>query len=477
VTAELQVAAQKRRRRMQAAFAAVVLLLVTVIGVGLWRYDRQMRGNEFERQQLAQQSRFEKIQIVTDAVARLEQLRDQCREGGEYAQTEKQALEIGARWDAAADALERSSTLFEMPECGDPSIALRVDRLRAEIATGIAKAKPLLKRTEQRQALLGIARYRASRGETSEAISFANLAIEKDPSSPTARVMRGDFECRLGQFETALLSYTSARPLVVAHLPTQTADIDARIARATYLAGPGRQLAERWNGTMPESPASACDLAEYFLLTGHHDRAASLYTHAFASDPKSYPAHRLTAALTATLGGSGLGATPPDAKWRGKLRELAEAWLPEFTPPDAATSSGQVVYEPLKSLVGFDSARYRFIRAVLPVSSRPGDWNDYTFVTATHQKEAIARITVFADSLVGSPYPGKSMLAELPLPAGESRDVSAFLDRVMPRHVRYDQACIGWEWTSVTSGRFTPINLEVAPTSTPRLPDVVTPSG
>jgi hypothetical protein len=426
--AQAEAREQRKRRRVQVGLLLALGLLAAAVAAGLWRVDQQRR-----------QGYSDKLQIVTTAVARLEQLRDQGREHPDYAATPEEAGRVLAVWERASFALEQAASLLAAEEAVDPSVAWRVAQLRHDIPAGARAAVALVKRTGKRTASLARARETASEGDIPAALRLARAATQQDPDAPDGHLLAGDLACRRGDWAAAAESYSAAYPLAGKYNPRLLPELEVRRAWARFVLGPGQRLLEDPKA-LPGQPKELCDLAELCLIAGYYCRSARLYERAFAVDPRAYPAHRATAALAATLGGCGLGKDRPDtdSPGRRRLRDLAARWLPTFTRP--AKGSARDILASLIRLEGFDPAHYRFVRGVLPPFCVRGDW-DQLLIPLTGDESNGSGLSIPGDRLVGSPYPGRNGLARRLAEGPERADALAFLNTVLPRHYLFDLAC------------------------------------
>ncbi len=456
--AEARAVEQRKRRVVQVGLVASVALLAAAVGVGLWQVDRERRQREHERDQLVQQSeadknqlaqraRYEQLQLVTAAVARLEGLRDLAAERPPYARTVPEATAVRDLWQRAVVSLDQSAHLLDSPVASDPSVADRVTGVRQAIPTGLSAADKLVRRTRGRVEKQESARRYANNGQALWAKSDAKDAISADPLAPYGYLDHGDYSCRRAEYDDAVKSYTAGLKLVAKSDRRLVTDLEVRIKRATILAGPNRELVAQWDGRVPSNGADACDLAEHFLIEGHYERAVRVFERAFESDPGLVPKHRYVAALAATLGGCGLGndyglLTPAR---RQQLRELADRWLPP--PPPMDRFIDDLIITSIVKPDDFDLARYRFVRSALPARSGPGPIESVYVASAPGKYEGI---TIPGEALLGSPYPGEKALRDCRRDGEPTDGPESFLRRVLLRHMMVDLAADALR--GVTSG-------------------------
>ena len=175
----------------------------------------------------------------------------------------------------------------------------------------------------------GLGNALLTKGQVEEAIACYRKAIELDPRNANTHNNLGTALKDKGQLEEAITSYRHS-----IELSPRFALAVSNLAKAEILVKSRAKLPAFQNGSYtPATNEERLGLVEWCKIMKLHRTATSLYSNAFAADPKLADDlesnHRYNAACYAALAAAGQGedAGKLDDKERMRLRQLAFDWL------------------------------------------------------------------------------------------------------------------------------------------------------
>ncbi len=361
--ADARAVEQRKRRQVQLGLAIAIGLLLMSIGSAFWVVDQQRR-----------ERRFEKIQTVTDIVARLEQWRDRGREFPEYPESIEIAEDAKQSWQKAAFALGESSDILERFGETDANLANRISLLRREIPDQNVAATGRVARTRVRVESIKRAQLAASRRHYKAALSNAGQAADAEPEVPEHIEFAGDLHAQSGDYASACQKYLQAIKLAKqfengAARKNSEIKLSLMIKIIDSKDYVDKLLSKRV--AMPVDLERVCELAEMALIRQYFRWSTELFELAFRGSPKLFAQYRLVAALAATMAGLGVGESDEKITPQ-KFREyqmLAAGWLPKYQTQIKNTferGDHKPILDSLIRFDGFDASRYASIRSILP---------------------------------------------------------------------------------------------------------------